>query len=788
MHASAWLVQKAATATTVCLAVIAFSIHTLAAAPGIDRHALVTRHEPAVDRFDVESPFTVGNGEFAFTADATGLQTFPDAFTNTIPLGTLAQWGWHTVPNPEGWSIDRFQFTEFESHGRRVGYADIPGNKRTPEINWLRSNPHRLHLGRIGFALTRADGRPGTTNDLTGVHQRLALWEGVLKSHFLFEGQPVEVETVCHPTLDLVAVHVASPLLRSGRLVIDLRFPYGTGQATAADWTRPLAHETTLDQPRPGTARFTRRLDDDMYEVAARWTGSAQLEEIARHQYRLRGGARQDTLEFVAAFSRNNADGQTTDYTDYTENTETQAVGLHAANQESAHRRVTLKPLGQIQASGRSSVCSEYSVVALLHGYGFSPCGASNPLPGFAETKRSAGDHWTRFWNSGGAIDLSGSADPRWRELERRIVLSQYLTAIQCAGSFPPQETGLTYNSWEGKFHLEMHPWHAAHFALWGRLPLVERSLGFYGSILPKARTTARRQGYQGARWPKMTSPTGAESPSTVGPFLVWQQPHPILFAELCHRTQPNAATLERYRNVVFDTAEFMASFAAWDEHARRYVLGPPLQCAQEAFPKDRTMNPTFELTYWRWGLETAQRWRERLGLPRFAHWDRVLRHMASPPMDGDRYLFAETAADTYSARRWTDDHPSVTAAYGFLPGPGIDQAAMRRTLDWVWANWNWADTWGWDYPMVAMCAARVGEPERAVDALLMDTPKNRYRCNGHNHQRPGLTIYLPGNGGLLYAVAMMAAGWDGAPNRHAPGFPDDGSWTVRWEDLRVAP
>ena len=73
---------------------------------------------------------------------------------------------------------------------------------------------------------------------------------------------------------------------------------------------------------------------------------------------------------------------------------------------------------------------------------------------------------------------MSGSQDPRWRELERRIVLSQYLTAIQCAGSLPPQETGLTCNSWEGKFHLEMHWWHAAHFALWDRLPLLERSLG----------------------------------------------------------------------------------------------------------------------------------------------------------------------------------------------------------------------------------------------------------------------------------------------------------------------
>jgi len=112
----------------------------------------------------------------------------------------------------------------------------------------------------------------------------------------------------------------------------------------------------------------------------------------------------------------------------------------------------------------------------------------------------------------------------------------------------------------------------------------------------------------------------------------------------------------------------------------------------------------------------------------------------------------------------------------------------MARTFDWIWANWDWPSTWGWDYPMMAMTAARLGKPDRAVDALLMNTPKNVYRPNGHNHQRPGLTIYLPGNGGLLYAAAMMAAGWDGAPDGNAPGFPRDGRWMVRWEGLRRAP
>ena len=60
----------------------------------------------------------------------------------------------------------------------------------------------------------------------------------------------------------------------------------------------------------------------------------------------------------------------------------------------------------------------------------------------------------------------------------------------------------------------------------------------------------------------------------------------------------------------------------------------------------------------------------------------------------------------------------------------------MRRTLRRVMETWQWDETWGWDYPLVAMTAARVGEPAIAIDALLMDTPKNRYHPNGHNYQR----------------------------------------------------
>ena len=43
----------------------------------IDREALVNRHTVKVQAFDSLASLSVGNGEFAFTVDATGLQTFP---------------------------------------------------------------------------------------------------------------------------------------------------------------------------------------------------------------------------------------------------------------------------------------------------------------------------------------------------------------------------------------------------------------------------------------------------------------------------------------------------------------------------------------------------------------------------------------------------------------------------------------------------------------------------------------------------------------------------------------
>jgi hypothetical protein len=394
-----------------------------------------------------------------------------------------------------------------------------------------------------------------------------------------------------------------------------------------------------------------------------------------------------------------------------------------------------------------------------------------------------------KFWKSGGAIDFAGSTDPRAAELERRTVLSQYLTAIQFAGDFPPQESGLTVSTWYGKHHTEMIWWHTAQFALWGRDDLLKRNLAWFVRTLPVARAIAESRGLHGARWPKMVGPEGRESPGG-NPLIAWNQPHPIHLAELIYRNEPGPETLVQYKALVLETAECMASMLHWDEAKQRFNLGPPLWIAQEIYDQQTSMNPTFELSYWSRGLQIAQQWLERLGLGRNAEWDRMITHLAPLPQKDGKYVAMETQPDTWENKDSRHDHPSFLMALGMLPGDGVDRAVMRRTLDAVLLSWDWAaKIWGWDYPMIAMTAARLGDPGKAVDILLFKNgPNNAYTADGHCPQRGDLPVYLPANGALLSAVAMMAAGWDGSPTQDAPGFPKDGSWVVRSEGLHPLP
>ena len=673
---------------------------------GIDRKALVGRHNVVNEKADPLSSLSVGNGGFAFTVDITGLQSFPEAYDTGVALGTQSEWGWHSWPDTAGY---RFGST------LRAGYSI---QLKNPAVDWFRANPHRLQLGNIGLELSKRDGTPAVLGDLTDIHQELILWTGEIRSHFTLEGEPVDVSTLAHPDADEVAFRLTSPLIRAGRLKVRLRLPYPTGAAADVgdDWDHADRHRSLLVASDGDGAEIRHQLDSTNYYILLHWSGGRIAERLPH--YFVVTPAVADTFSMGCLFT-----------------------------QDRGARPVSWPVTGE--ASARA---------------------------------------WRNYWTTGAAVDFSGSTDPRAAELERRIVLSQYLTRIQDAGDMPPQETGLTYNSWYGKFHLEMHWWHEAQFALWGHPELLERSLDWYFRAEPEAREIAARQGYKGVRWQKMTDPSGREAPSSVGSYLIWQQPHFIYLAELCYRARQDSGFLKRYAPLVFATADFMASFARWDSGTRRYVLGPGLIPAQERFKEDTTYNPCFELAYWRWALGVAQEWRRRLGLAPDAGWQQVIDGLSALPHRDGLYYPAESATDAYTNPRYRGDHPAVLATLGVLPATkGLDTALMHTTFDWVEKNWDWPSTWGWDYPMIAMTATRLGLPEQAVDALLMPVKKNTYLPDGHNYQDQRLRIYLPGNGGLLTAMALLCAGYDGCrtPN---PGIPRDGKWKVKWEGLRPLP
>lgn len=675
----------------------------------IDRKAVVDRHKVVTTKTNPQSPAQVGNGEFAFGVDITGLQTF-------VPFNTMAQWSWHSFPLPEGMSDKDYRQVPINTYGRQVGY-DLP-NPDQPELSaWLAANPHRFNLGRIGLKLLLSDGTEAGPDDIRNAVQETDLWKGIITSRFELEGIPVVVRTACHPDLDMIGVEVKSDLIRKGRLSVFINFPYADrnqGAAYVGVYDQPEKHHSSIKKQTGQSVRISREMDDTHYSAILRWKSPAQLSPATQknpHYFELRPSDT-DKFDFTCLFT------QEEEGTSLDENV--------------------------FEASIRA---------------------------------------WERFWNSGAAIDLSESSDPRWKELERRIVLSQYVMRVNEAGSLPPQESGLLNNGWYGRFHFEMIWWHGVHYALWDRWDLLDKSLHVYKDFLPTSRERARKQGYKGARWPKCTAGFDRDWPHIIHATLLWQQPHPIYFAELDYRLHPTPETLEKWRDVVFETADFMADFVHYDEQKNRYVLGPPVFIVSENTDPMQTVNPAFELGYWRFGLRVAQTWRKRMSLPVEKKWKEVEDKLSPLPVKDGIYTTYEDIPDMWT--KYTFEHPALIGTSGMLPGDGVDRDIFVHTLDKVSAVWNFNHVWGWDFPMLAMAAARNGKPDLALDYLLHSSPN--FQFDEHGLATGGPFPYFPSNGALLTAIAMMAGGWDGSTG-DSPGFPKDGTWRVKAEGFAQMP
>jgi hypothetical protein len=496
----------------------------------IDRHALVSRHD--IDWPALYGQIPLGNGNFAFNADGTGLET--------VAGNTMSHWCWHSFPLPPGVTQDDIKPWATPDHGRLTGYTTKPPD---PIYNWERLNPQPLNLGRLGF-IDETGARLRSSDVRIGA-RHLDLWTGILTSHFTFRGEPVAVETCVDPKSDTVAVHVVSPLLHEGRLRMMLDFPapaHGDG-AWTGDFMQVAGHRTDIIRRTDDRLELNRTIDDAHYQVALAGSGFAVNQapasklEIVSARFGVEGGGWVDVTQKVASFLHDGG----------IDVKSSSALGGDPAPYRPKRLEITFRLDGIEQNKSipeddtwnfsagpsehrfiiASKACSDTIDLTCRLG----PDAATAPTPGARAIAAACASWWPAFWKGGGAIDLSGSKDPRWMELERRIVLSQYELAAQSAGDNPPAEVGLTGSDpWEAKWHFEMIWWHLAHYALWDRWSMAEKALTIYQRIRPVARAIAQNFSYRGLMWPKSTGPNGYNDGYPPEMALLWKEPPPIFF------------------------------------------------------------------------------------------------------------------------------------------------------------------------------------------------------------------------------------------------------------------
>ncbi|KAI1388723.1 Six-hairpin glycosidase-like protein [Hypoxylon trugodes] len=674
---------------------------------GIDRRQVVRSFNPHRNASSNTTPLQVGNGNFAFGVDVTGLQTFS-------PFATMSTWGWHnfSLPDTPGQtSVNDFTGLDWWTHGRLVNYNQ-PNPAQSEISNWLIQNPQRVNLATIGLWFGEDDIAEDVLEDKS---QKLDLWTGKISSFFTYKGASVKVETWADSSSDTVGIAIESELISTGSLGVFFDFPFPTRDKFGAPFVGVFnatdKHATVLES---GDNRATIRhdIDDTSYYTSAVWDADAEISGPVN--------------------------------------------GTH---------RYTLKP-----SQGPNRI--ELSVT-------FSPT-SNIDIPSFSSTASSSITWWGSFWRSGAFIDLSGVKSPNATELQRRTILSQYLTAVNSASSYPPQESGLVNNGWYGKFHLEMIVWHLAHFARWNHFPLLRRSVpNTYSQYLDSSIERAKLQGYDGARWGKMTDPTGRSAPGEINSLLIWQQPHPMYFAELEYRSYPTKDTLNSWDEILISSADFMASYAFFNSSTKHYDLGPPMYPASENTSPNATINPAFELAYWRFGLDIAITWKQRQNLSIPPKWVEVRNNLAPLPTADDAFAIYEGIPNMWQ-NTTIQDHPAMSAIFGLLPPPSsgtpLNMTVVRNTADKIRDLWDLGDCWGWDFPMLAMNSLRLGDIDQAVTYLLhplFEFDDAGYPVGGSRVPTP----YFPGSSSFLLAMAMMAGGWDGEPGTH---FPE--GWDVRVE------
>lgn len=270
----------------------------------INRRQVVRRFNPVRTNLSSTTPIQVGNGNFAFGADITGLQTI-------LPYNILSSWCWanDSLPTEPG-QDDPSDFTGLDwwTHGRLVNY-DMPNTAEAAISTWLRANPHRVNLGRIGLLY---NGKNISLADLSNMSQTLDLYTGLLTSEFVLGGKQVVVQTAGSPSSDEVAVRIDSQLLQNGSLSVFFDYPLTTGAASfqapfVGDWNAVSNHTTELFVNGHQKAVIQHTLGGTTYYNSISWLPKGNISgPINRtHRYDLNPSGK-TTFSFTSAYTPEN--------------------------------------------------------------------------------------------------------------------------------------------------------------------------------------------------------------------------------------------------------------------------------------------------------------------------------------------------------------------------------------------------------------------------------------------------------------------------------------------------
>lgn len=344
------------------------------------------------------------------------------------------------------------------------------------------------------------------------------------------------------------------------------------------------------------------------------------------------------------------------------------------------------------------------------------------------------------FWKCDNGIIIDNE------ELVKKMVLSKYLLHVNSTGIYPPQESGLTYNCWNSKFHLEMHLIHSLWNIYNNHVGDLVKSFDYYLSIMPSSLKRASLNGYKGLRFPKMTGPDGEDSPSNIGPLLIWQAPHILFMLQEIYYLYNKENIIKKYEPLISGTIDFMISFLTLKDS--KYQMLDPLLEACESIPLDRCQNSSFELEYWRYTLERQPKIDTVLyGHQRYDYLD-ITSKIITPKEDDGIYLKTYGVIDKYDLYK---DHPTEGFLMSFFKSKIVDKEKMVKTIDYILKNMDLSSYWGWDFPFLGLSLLNCGEIEKSIEVTQLNTINNQYLYNGYNTSpRDDLKAYLPGNGAFL--------------------------------------